>query len=320
MSTSKTAIKKNNNTLLVIHTKEGYTFKVVSELLQAYIKRGTFIVNTKGIFFTNMDKKTTNGTVLVDLELFKENFVKFKCPQKDNLHVGVNLMHLYKMLKPIKKKDAITLSIEKDNPLDLLISVHQNGEAKPTPSSIKIIKSQVEEIASIEGYSDPIIATAKEFQKLKNLNKISEIVTVSKPSGSVIEFLCEKKGVFKKKVLFGDGCESDDDDDDENDENDENEEEEEVEEVEEQKFPPQTFDTESIIQLVKIATLSNTVQVYMDPGLPLKFRMNVGFLGHISILIKSKEMIALEATEDSYETGGGGEDDEEIKENESLAG
>lgn len=260
-------------TLLFIKTRDGYAIKVLSELLQNCIKDGCFIVSKKGIELTGMDTKTKNGTKLVQLEMAKKNFIKFVCPDTP-MQIGLNLGHFYKMLKSIKKKDTLTLFIDEDNPLNLGIEIHQNGDNNSTKSYVRITQVHPVKYDPLEGYEDPIITTSKEFSKLKQLNKISKTIVVTCRK-QWIEFFCDKEEVYARGVCFGE------EDEDKKDEED-------TEEVEDYK---QTFETEQIIQLVKVAGLSNTIQIYATGELPLKFTLNIGSLGTISIYIKSKETI-----------------------------
>ena len=116
---------KKSDCLLYIYTHEAYTFKVLAELLQNCIIEACFIINEQGITLTGTDSKTPAGTKLVHLELLRENFPIYQVP-KEELQIGLNLMHLFKMLKSIKKKDKLTLFINKNNQLNLGILIQGN--------------------------------------------------------------------------------------------------------------------------------------------------------------------------------------------------
>ena len=188
------------------------------------------------------------------------------------------------MLKSIKKKDTLTLFIDEDNPLNLGIEIHQSGDNNSTKSYVRITQVHPVQYDPLEGYEDPIITTSKEFAKLKQLNKISKtlIVTARK---QWIEFFCDKEEVYERKVQFGE---------DEDSPNDERE-----DDIDNYK---QSFPTEDIIQLVKVGGLSNTVQIYATNDLPLKFTLNIGSLGTLSIYIKSKESIEDEQDDETQTT------------------
>ncbi len=270
---------------LKIKTKEGFAFKVIAELLQNCLKEGCFIINKTGIHLRGIDSKLQNGTKLVELELLAEYFVKFEVP-KEEIQIGINLIHFYKMVKSIKKKDTLTLFIEEEHPSDLCICIQQNGESNKSVSRVKITKIQPIKIQKFTGYNDlPIVAISKEFQKLKTLNKISKYMKVTSRNKK-IDFFCDREGVFSRIVSFG---LDDDDDVIDNDESDD-----------EDETYDQTFLTDEIVQLVKVAGLSNTIQIFPTKDLPLRFKFNVG-LGSICIYIKSKEKITEENEPDELD-------------------
>jgi proliferating cell nuclear antigen PCNA len=261
--------------LLKIKTKEGYTFKVLAELLNKCIKESCFIIKPTGIYLVGMDTKNKNGTKLVCLELLSEYFTIFKC-NKPEIKVGLNLSHFYKMLKSIKKKDSLTLLIEESSPLDLKIIIHQNEDSNSTTSTIKISNVHPLGIEIPDGYSKPIITPSKEFQKIKTLDKISKYMKVT-ANPKTITFYCDKENLFDRKVKFG-GSEDPEDEHDEL----------------EDDIYCQVFETEQILSLTKIAGLSQIVSIFPNcefkgEPLPLKFKLNVGNLGTIEVYLKSKE-------------------------------
>lgn len=264
--------------LLFVKTKEGYTIKVIAELLQNYVKDGCFIITQKGIELVGTDSKTKEGTKLIHMELFKKNFIKYICPET-SLRIGLNLSHFYKMLKSIKKKDTLTLFIDKEDPLHLGIEIHQNGDINGTKSYVRITQVQPVNYQHIEGYNESITTTSKEFLKLKQLNKISKTL-IATATRNKIEFFSDKEEMYARKVTFGDN-----DNDEENEEMDENFDDEEYK---------QTFSTEDIIQLVKIGGLSPTIQIYATNDLPLKFEFTASSLGIVQVHIKSNEILEAE--------------------------
>ena len=264
--------------LLKIKTKDGHSFKVLSELVQKYVKEGCWTIDGNGMVLTGVDTKTQQGTKLIRVNLPKYNFTKYKCPQEP-LKIGMNMVHFYRMLKSIKKKDnTLTLFIEEDDPLKLYIQVNQIGEDKKKGIVGHINITLVRPVIHDEptGYNEPVIVTSKEFQKIKQLNKISKTIELSFKN-KIIDLFCNKEGVYSKRVSLGDN--DDDDDDDETNVDDDEEE------------YKQTFDSDQILDLVKISNTSNNVQIYITPDLPLHFKLNAGSLGTIDVYLKSKETI-----------------------------
>ena len=271
---------KKSDCLLYVYTHEAYTFKVLSELLQNCIIEACFIINENGITLTGTDSKSAAGTKLVHLELLRENFPVYQVP-KDELQIGINLMHFFKMLKSIKKKDKLTLFINKSNQLNLGILIQGNENNFYSENYVKITNYRSVSTEFPEGYETPIITSSKEFAKLKSLNRVSKYIEITFYKQK-IEFFCDKENIYSKKITFGETSNGD-----ENDEND---------------VFSQKYETEQILQLVKVAGLSQNVRIYYDEILPLKFQLNVGSLGNISIYMKSKERIEEEEKENEDTT------------------
>uniref|UniRef100_A0A6C0I730 Proliferating cell nuclear antigen PCNA N-terminal domain-containing protein n=1 Tax=viral metagenome TaxID=1070528 RepID=A0A6C0I730_9ZZZZ len=269
---------KKSDCLLLVYTHEAYTFKVLAELLQNCVLDACFIINEKGIKLTGTDSKSLSGTKLVHLELLRDNFLTYHVP-KEELQIGINLMHLYKMLKSIKKKDKLTLFINKSNTLNLGILIQGHENHFFSENYVKITNYRSVDTELPDGYDMPIITSAKEFAKLKSLNRVSKYIQITYHKQK-IEFFCDKENVYSKKITFGDTSNNNDDNDTDED----------MDEDNIDTFT-QKYETEQIIQLVKVAGLSTNVKIFYDKILPLKFQLNVGCLGQISIYMKSKEMI-----------------------------
>lgn len=251
-------------------TQDAYCIKLLGELLQNNIRTACFELDQKGIKLTMMD---THRHMLIDLVLDCENFSIYKFKQ-EKTYIGINLNHLHKMLKNIKKKDSLTLFIDSDNPDDLGIRVYPKENTRVTTSYIKIQSIQNVKIPLPTGYDKPVIVHSSEFQKTaKDLNNIGNIIKVVS-KGFHIKFLCDAGSIYSREVIFG---EIQDEDDEEGNKD-------EYEYIEE-------FDTEKLTRITKISGLSDTMQIYPKQGLPLLFRSNVGSLGKISIYIKSKSQI-----------------------------
>lgn len=283
--------------LLKIKTKDGHSFKVLAELIQKYVKDGCWNIDKNGMSLTGIDTKTTKGTKMIRINLPKTNFSKYKCPDEP-LKIGMNMVHFYRMLKSIKKKDnTLTLFIEEQDPLKLYIQIHQSGEDKKKGIighiNINIMRLIIHD--EPVGYYDPIIVTSKEFQKIKQLNKISKTMELSF-NGKSIELFCNREGVYSKRVSLGDRDDDDEDDD------------EKLQEDEEYK---QTFESDQLLDLVKIAGTSNNVQIFATPDLPLHVKLNAGSIGTVDVYIKSKETIQ-EEEEETIVVGNSTEDEDTI--------
>jgi proliferating cell nuclear antigen PCNA len=263
-----------------VSTNEAHRIKVLMEMFCHTIKLACFELNEHGIFLRTTDNE---DSLLIDLVLRRENFKKYKCTKTQ--YVGVNVIHLYKMLKCIKKKDAITMFIDDERPNDLAIRIEQFDQINRTTSFVKIQNVQNIEPGIPTGYGHPVIIPSGNFQKLvKGLNHIYEQVDIT-ATGGWLRFLCDAGEVYSREVEIGELTPS---------------EQTMLKEVDKRvkdgsELPTDwyhyTFHTYQLVQLIKISGLSSNIQAYVNQDLPLLFKLNVGSLGELSIYIKSIEQM-----------------------------
>lgn len=272
--------------LFTCKTNEAHVVKCLSELLQNSLKNTSFEIDQKGIRLKMTD---SNKKILIDLELFAENFSLFKFKSSKKLYIGLNQSHFYKMLKTIKKKDSIVLFIEDEKTTDLGIQIIPKEKNRVTESFIKIQNIQHLDIDVPEGYSNPVIVPSSEYQKMcKDMANISNTISVTSTKYN-IKFSSNAGSVYSREVTFGENDQEDD-------------------------FDPvtQEFDTEQLTRISKIAGLNssgtNNMQIYQNPNLPLLFRSPTGSLGKISIYVKSKLQIE---EDEQIQNNGSIEEDEE---------
>jgi len=249
---------------------EAYCIKILAELLANNIKTACFVIDENGISLRMMDH---HRTILIDLDLKAENFTIYKFNSK-KMHLGINLNHLHKLLRSIKKKDSIELFIDDKSPNDLAIKVIPKENNRISTSYLKIQTVQNLDIDIPTGYNKPVIVSSSEFQKMsKDMSNIGTTMKVTAKNFQIV-FHCNAGGILKRTVQFGE------------------------EEADEDSLDGggteycQDFLTEQLCRITKLSGLSNNMQIF--PGKPLLFRSNVGSLGKISIYIKSKEQIESE--------------------------
>jgi len=266
---------KKMGKLFKAQTAEGYTIKVLADLLQNNIKTACLLVNDTGFKLCMYD---SHRRVCFSFNLDAENFQIYKFKPVNSLYLGLNLSHFYKMIKSIKKKDAIILFIDENSPSDLGIKVIPKENNRVTTSYIKIQNIQNLDVGVPGGYSNPIIVPSNEYQKMcKDMASISQQVQVTAQKYS-IKFFGDAGSVYSREVSFGE-YDSDSSDDEDGD----------VEPYRDE------FNTEQLARIVKIAGLGNNIQVFVKKDLPMLFRTNVGGLGKISIYVKSKSLIAADS-------------------------
>jgi len=260
-----------SNNIFICKTNEAYYIKILSELLSNNLKIGAFEVSNKGIILKMFDH---HRKTLVDLQMLSENFSIYKFKSSDKICMGLNLNHFHKMLKSIKKKDSLQLYINEENIDELCIKTIPKENNRFTTSSIKIQKIQNIDIDIPKGYGKPIIIQSSEFQKMcKDLSTIGSANIKIVFKNNIIEFIADSDGILKRKVVFGENIEDEDDD------------------LKKNEYVA-TFSTDQLSRISKLSGLSTNMQLYtISNNLPLLFSSNIGSLGKLSIFIKSHELI-----------------------------
>jgi len=251
-------------------TQEGYIIKVLGELLQHIIKIGCFILDKDGITLRMMD---SHRKKLVDVKLDASKFsiYKFKSEKK---FIGINLGYFYKMLKSIKKKDGVILFIDKNKPNMLGIKVIPPENIRITVSYITIQSIQNLDIALPTGYEKAIIVQSNEYQKMcKDMINISSYINICSENFN-IKFSSNASSIYSRDVLFGEIDNSDSENECDSSDN----------------FN-EDFETEQLSEIIKIASLNSTMQIFPKTGLPLLFKTNIGNIGKLSLYLKSKKQI-----------------------------
>ena len=254
-------------------TSEGYIIKVLSELLQNNIKVGCFEIDKRGIFFRMMD---THRRLCIDFELLGENFTAYNINTNQKIFIGINLMHLRKMLKPVKKKDSMEFSKESETSDNLCIKIIPKETGKITTSYIKIQDIQNIDVDLPQGYENYISIPSSDYQKMcKDMESISQNINL-KTTRSTIRFTADMSCVYSRSIIFGDG-------DDSNEDN---------------IIYNQHFESDQLNNLGRISGLGvssgNNIQIFCKSNSPILFRTNIGTLGKINIYIKSKEQVETE--------------------------
>jgi proliferating cell nuclear antigen PCNA len=256
-------------------THEAHTIKSCADLLQNNIKTACFEIDNNGIKLCMIGQ---HRKVLINLHLERENFTLYKFKAQESMFIGLNLSQFYKMLRSIKKKDSLQLYLDSDEPNDLCIKHIPNENNRITTSFIKIQHIQNIQISLPEGYRKHIIIPSSDFTKMiKDMACIDGVIGVKSAKSFHIQFVCANKGVVNRQVDLGEVDEDDSDDDDD--------------------VYDEEFDRDQLSRVTKIAGLGINMQIFVQEGLPLMFRSNVGSLGKISIYIKSKKMIEKESCE-----------------------
>lgn len=271
-ASSSTTTSNRPQYKLFVKTIEAYAIKSLSEVLQSMLTDVCFRADKTGIRLLALDEKTP-ATMLVDLKLHHNKFDEYEC--KEPVNIGINLQHLHRLIKVIKKKDQLELFIDKNYPdrLGITIIVHDTRLRPTCQLQIQKIMQMDSEVPT--GYGHPIHISTSSYQKMcKDMGNISKEITVFSKK-SYLEFRGKMDKIFDKKYPFGEEPADSNNNDDE------------FEDV---------YSTKNLVKLIKVPGLDQKMYVYTplvssETDNPLKISVGVGRLGELNVYIKSLAQI-----------------------------
>ncbi len=110
-SNKNQVITQNDGNVLTIKTVQIAPFRILMSALKDILLETNIIFTKSGIKIINMDK---THTILVHLFLKAENFEFYEC-KEEKIIVGVNILHLFKLITTIDNDDTLTIYIENDD-------------------------------------------------------------------------------------------------------------------------------------------------------------------------------------------------------------
>lgn len=250
-------------------TTDAHIMKILFKLLHNNIKTACFSITPKGISLCMTD---SNRRTLIKLDMWAKEFNLYQLSEPV-VNIGVNVNHMYKLLKSNKKKDSIILFIREDAPSDLGIQVIPKDHSRIANSSIRIQNIQNLEIAVPEGYDNNLLVPSSEFCKVcKNMLTMSNTITISAVHDAV-RFVCNLGSVYSREEILGENVSAD--------------------EFEEPLFMDD-FDTEQLQRIIEITGLSANMNIHCSKSLPLFVETRIGNIGTIALYIKSRQQLEQE--------------------------
>lgn len=248
-------------------TNEGYLFKVLTELLLQNIQTCCWILTDESISLRMTDNLQK---ILLDIKLDANNFQIYKFKYTSKKMIGLNLQHLHKMLKSIKKKDTVEIFIKNADDNNFGIRIIPKDNTRVTTSYIKIQNIQNINVQLEQQYTKPIIILSSDFQKMiKDMVTIGNTIEIASTTHSM-NFKCITEGVYAREVTFGHPEEDEEEDKD--------------------KYKD-CFYTDQLHKLIKLSGLGQKLHIHTLPDKPLCIKCNIGTIGEVQVYVKSIEQI-----------------------------
>ena len=256
----------NTNCSFKARTNEGFLFKVLTELLLQNIKTCCWILTDQGISLRMTDNLQK---ILIDIKLDSKNFQVYRFKYTEKKMIGLNLQHLHKMLKSVKKKDTVEIFINDDSSNNFGIRIIPKDNTRITTAYIKIQNIQNINVQLDQQYNKPIIIMSNDFQKMiKDMITIGNKIEITS-TDNTINFNCIADGVYSREVMFGS-----------------------PEEDEEDGIRyKEKFYADQLHKLIKLSGLGQKLHIYTEEDKPLFITCNIGTIGVIQLFVKSIKQI-----------------------------
>ena len=158
----------NNNNKLTIKTVQIAPFRILMAALKDILLETNIVFTKQGIKIINMDK---THTILVHLFLKAENFEFYEC-KEEKIIVGVNILHLFKLITTIDNDDTLTIYIENEDYNEGIVTElglkFENGNIKQSKiQKLKLIEPEHDELEIPDvKFSSVINMPSNDFQKI----------------------------------------------------------------------------------------------------------------------------------------------------------
>jgi proliferating cell nuclear antigen len=223
-----------------------------------------------GMRIINMDK---SHTILVHLFLKSENFEVYEC-KKDKIIIGVNLLHLFKLVNSIDNSDTLTLYIEESDYNDGIVNnlglKFENGDIKQCKTQkLRLIEPDPEELEVPNVmFSSVINLPSTDFQKIiRDLSYISDRIEIKSVANELI-FKC--KGSFAtaevRRAESEDSMRF-------------------IQQHDSNKIIQGIFSLKNLGYFIKCTNLCNQIEMFLENDLPLVVKYSVASLGDIKLCL-----------------------------------
>jgi len=260
------------NNVLTIKTVQIAPFRILITALKDILTDTNIIFTKEHIKIINMDK---THTILVHLLLKAENFELFNC-KYDRIIIGVNMLHLFKLISSIDNDDTLTLYIENDDYVEGVVHElglkFENGDIKQSKiQKLRLIEPELEELEIPDLiFSSVINLPSSDFQKIiRDLANISDRLEIKSVDNELI-FKCV--GQYAKAEIRRTESENS------------------MQFLQKQnsnEIIQGEFSLKNLIYFIKCTNLCSQIEIYLENNRPLIVKYNVASLGELKLCLAS---------------------------------
>lgn len=265
---------ETSNNVLTIQTIQTGTFRTLLTALKDIMLETNITFQADGIRIINMDK---SHTILVHLHLLSDKFELYEC-KKEKIIIGVNMIHLFKLINSIENNEILTIYIENCDYMDGVVSKlslkFENGNIKQSSvHKLSLIEPDSDDIEYPDvSFSSIITLPSTDFQKIiRKMSGISDKIEI-KSVGKELIFKCT--GKFATTEIKRSESEGGMSLDDKNKNN-------------PCKITQGIFSLKNLGYFIKCTNLCTHIKLFLENDLPLVIAYPVASLGDLHLCVSS---------------------------------
>lgn len=260
--------------IVELKTTQSSVIKILIEAIKEILIDVNIEFSSEYIRITQTD---VTETVLVNLEL-KTSKIKesgsYYCnyPESKPYTVGVNILHLFKLLKTINNDDILSMGIDDENPGVIDIKLENTSKSSVTKYSLNLIELNEDEydIPDVD-FDTVIVYNSTNFQKI-----VKDMYNLQSP-------FIDIKSYNKQLIFSGQGDFA----------TQETTIGEQTEDIKFNKYNENSiyqgkFATKHLLSFTKCTNLCNNIKIKLKNDLPLMITYTAGVLGKITLALASK--------------------------------
>ncbi len=251
--------------LIEAKTVQTGAFRTLVEALKCILVEMNFTFDKEGIRMIAMDN---TRTVLVHMRLMASQFEKYTC-NTDNLVIGLNTDHLYRIVKTATNDDTMTLQIDKSDSNHLKVILENGDKKQVTKYSLSLLDRDEPNIdMPTAEFSARITMPSVDFQKMcRDMTLLSAKTVEIKSVNSSMIFGC--KGQFASRTtIMGDS-----------------DNEFSVQKESKEEIISGTFSLPHLVLFTKCTNLSNNLELFMKNDWFLMIKYVIANLGEIKLCL-----------------------------------
>jgi proliferating cell nuclear antigen len=253
--------------ILTVTTVQISPFRTLMTALKDILLETNITFDKNGMRIINMDK---SHMILINLNLPAENFEYFEI-KYNKIVIGVNVLHLFKLINQIESEDTLTFFIEKEDYNEGIVShlslKFENGKKRQCKiHRFKLIETEHEEYHYPDiKFTSILLFPSTDFQKIiRDFASLAEKLEI-KSVGN--ELIFSRKGTIVDTVLRRGESEGLDF----------------VSNQDPSKIIQGEYSLKNLSYFTKCTNLCSQIEMFLENDLPLVVKYKVASLGYLQL-------------------------------------